>query len=236
MILSTDGQTDGRADGRTRWNQYTPLSTSLKRGYRSNIINHSRWKPIPELPEPDQNRPSSGRLQGHCPGIEYLMYNEWSPRCNLKLGVIICHPCPIAFERVCQWVVGQVHQDIVEAQHPGIHHQTRSVLHGISCPNLPVSVPFSVVKQCGWYQHRHPLKVRSSTGWPHRPGSTLYNNDSSLVVTATVIGCCGHHLSMATNCSAGFIVVAGRGSTDRSLTTRVDINITMTLYEFQGWF
>ena len=26
-------QTDGRTDGRTTWNQYTPLSTSLKRGY-----------------------------------------------------------------------------------------------------------------------------------------------------------------------------------------------------------
>ena len=28
----TDGRTEGRADGRTSWNQYTPLSTSLKRG------------------------------------------------------------------------------------------------------------------------------------------------------------------------------------------------------------
>ena len=28
----TDGQTDGQTDRRTRWYQYTPLSTSLKRG------------------------------------------------------------------------------------------------------------------------------------------------------------------------------------------------------------
>ena len=29
----TDGRTDGQTDRRTRWYQYTPLSTSLKRGY-----------------------------------------------------------------------------------------------------------------------------------------------------------------------------------------------------------
>ena len=28
----TDGQMDGRTDGQTMWNQYTPLSTSLKQG------------------------------------------------------------------------------------------------------------------------------------------------------------------------------------------------------------
>ena len=28
----TERRTDGQTDGRTRWNQYTPLSTSLKRG------------------------------------------------------------------------------------------------------------------------------------------------------------------------------------------------------------
>ena len=31
-ILPTDGQTDGGTDGLTRWNQYTPLSTSMKPG------------------------------------------------------------------------------------------------------------------------------------------------------------------------------------------------------------
>ena len=31
----TDRRTDGQTDGRTRWYQYTPLSTSLKRGYNN---------------------------------------------------------------------------------------------------------------------------------------------------------------------------------------------------------
>ena len=34
FCLQTDGQTDLQTDGRTTWNQYTPLSTSLKRGYQ----------------------------------------------------------------------------------------------------------------------------------------------------------------------------------------------------------
>ena len=33
----TDRWTDGQTDRWTRWNQYTPLSTSLKRGYNNNL-------------------------------------------------------------------------------------------------------------------------------------------------------------------------------------------------------
>ena len=37
----TDGWTDGRTDRGTRWYQYTPLSTSLKRGYNYMFSKHN---------------------------------------------------------------------------------------------------------------------------------------------------------------------------------------------------
>ena len=37
----TDGRIDGQMDRRTRWNQYTPLSTSLKRGYNDGMTSNA---------------------------------------------------------------------------------------------------------------------------------------------------------------------------------------------------